>query len=441
MIAASNEPGVATGIRLGDRRPRVMAQSVVLDEEGSPALLHKAAATITLAALALLAWAGFLGVDETVSIPGTVIPGGEIKTVRHADGGTVAEVLVKNGERVEEGQILLRLTSGELREELEKIKVRRAGVGLLAAELKALGSGKEPDFSFAMPDYKGLVEKENVVFEGLKEITDKNRRTVEGQIAKLTTEGEELAKRQEALSKNTDILEEEMQFREDLFKKGLTDKGVFTETKNQVDKAYKDLAELTAERQRVNKALADVQNRLRASDVRLRGRVLDELTRVNTALDGLNVSYQQLDERVSRLTVSAPAGGIVRATKLPAVGAAMAPDDTILEILPLAGETAIEARIPAKDISRVAVGTAVTVKAASGGHAGIPGQLTEIAETPTTDDKGQAYHKAVITIVGDPLRPVPARQRLIPGTAVEATVTIGSRPLYGHLWRKIGGGG
>ena len=440
MIAASNEPDAATGIRLGDRRPRVMAQSVVLDEEGSPALFRKAAATIAVAVLALLAWAGFLGVDETVTIPGTVIPGGEIKTVRHADGGTVAEMLVKNGERVEEGQILLRLTSGELRDELEKIKVRRAGVGLLAAGLKALGSGKEPDFSLAMPDHKGLIEKENVVFEGLKGITDKNRRAVEGQIAKLTTEGEEFAKRQEALSKNTDILEEEMQFREDLFKKGLTDKGVYTETKNQVDKAYKDLAELTAERQRVNKALADAQNRLRAFDVRLRGRVLDELTVVNKALDGLNVSYQQLDERVSRLTVSAPVGGIVRAARLPAVGAAMAPDATILEILPLAGETAIEARIPAKDLSRVGVGTAVTVKVASGGHAGIPGQVTEIAETPTTDDKGRDYHKAMITIAGDPLRPVPARQRLTPGTAVEAAVTIGSRPLYGHLWHKIGGG-
>lgn len=440
MTAASSEPGAATDIRLGDRRPRVMAQSVVLDEEGSPTMFRKAAAAIAVAVLALLAWAGFLGVDETVTIPGTVIPGGEIKAVRHADGGTVAEVLVKNGDRVEEGQILLRLTSGELRDELEKIKVRRAGVGLLAAELKALGSGKNPDFSFALPDHKNLVEKENVVFDGLKGITDKNRRAVEGQIAKLTKEGEELAKRQEALSKNTDILEEEMQFREDLFKKGLTDKGVYTETKDQVEKAYKDLAELTAERQKTAKALTDAQNRLRAFDTRLRGRVVTELLAVNPVLDRLNEMAGDLETRVARLNVAAPAGGVVRAARLPAVGAAMARDATILEIVPLAGETVVEARIPAKDLSRVAIGTAVTVKAASGGHAGIPGQVAEIAETPTTDDKGRTYHKAVISIMGDPLRPASARQRLTPGTAVEAAVTIGSRALYGHLWRKIGAG-
>ncbi len=445
MTAASalpgSEPGATTGIRLGDRRPRVMAAAAVLDEEGGPRLFRKAAAAIAVAALALLAWAGFLGIDDTVTIQGSVIPGGEIKAVRHADGGTVAEVLVRSGDRVEEGQILMRLTSGELRDELERVKVRRIGVGLLAAELKALGGGKEPDFSFALPDHKELVERERAVFNGLKAIADNNRRGIADQIAKLTKDLEEMTKRQEALSKSTDILEEEMQFREDLFKKGLTDKGVYTETKNQVEKAYKDLADLTAERQRVAKALADTGNRLRAYDTRVRGRVVSELQVVNPMLDGLNEAVGNLETRVAHLNVAAPAGGVVRAARLPAAGASMEAGTTILEILPLAGETVSEARIPATELARVAVGTAVTVKPASGGHAGIPGQVTEIADTPTTDDKGRTYHKAVIALAGDPLRPAPALQRLTPGTAVEAKVTIGSQPLYAHLWRKIGGGG
>jgi membrane fusion protein, adhesin transport system len=439
MIVASNETGAATNIRLGDRRPRVMAQSFVLDEEGSPALFRKAVATIAVAMLALLAWAGFLGVDETVTIPGNVIPGGEIKIVHHADGGTVAEVLVRNGDRVDEGQILLRLTSDKLRNELASNKVRRAGVGLLAAELQAIGAGKDPDFSIALPDYKEVVDKERIVFEGLKKLTDKRRQALASEIAKLTADLEAMTKRQEALSKNTDILEEEMQFREDLFKKGLTDKGVYTETKNQVEKAYKDLAELAAERQQATKALADANNRLLAFDTRMRGRLMSELLAVNPVLEELDQTVGNLETRVASLNVAAPAGGVVRAARLPAVGAEMAPDTTILEILPLAGETVIEARIPAKDRSRVAVGTTVTVKAASGGQFGIPGQVTEIAESPTTDDKGLAYHKAIIAIAGDPMRPVPARQRLTPGAAVEAAVKVGSRPLYSHLWREIGG--
>jgi membrane fusion protein, adhesin transport system len=442
MTADSDPPdaaGAAPHFRLGGRRPRVMAQSVALDEEGSPRLFRRAAATVMVAVLALTAWAAFLDIDDTVAIPGTVIPGGEVKAVRLSDGGTVAEVLVEKGEIVEEGQILLRLQSGELREELERIKVRRAGVGLLAAGLKALGGGKPPDYSFAEPDHRDLVEKERVVFESIREISDRQRRAVESQIWKLKTEIEEITKRQDALSKQADILEEELQFREDLFKKGLTDKGVYTETKNQVEKAYNDLAELTAERQRVRKTLADAEKRLRAFEVRLRGRVVTELLVVNPVLDGLNETYRQLNDRVSRLTVSAPAGGIVRAAKIPAVGATLEPDATILEIVPLAGETAIEAWIPANDLARVKVGQPVTVTATSGGFAGIPGTLTEIAEVSTTDQRGQVVHKAVITIAGDPLKPASGRRRLTPGTTVEAAVKLGSRPLYADLWRRIAG--
>lgn len=440
--AHPDDAGAAPGIRLGGRRPRVMAQSAALDEEGSPRLFRRAAATITVAVLALTAWAGFLAVDDTVAIPGTVIPGGEVKAVRHADGGTVAEVLVKNGDVVEEGQILLRLAAGELRQELQKIKVRRAGVGLLAAGLKALGSGKSPDYSFAEPDHKDLVEKERVVFEGIKEISDRQRRDIETQVWKLRNEIEEITKRRDAMSKQTDILEEELQFREELFKKGLTDKGVYTETKNQVEQAYNDLAELNVERQRLSKTLADSEKRLRAFDVRLRGRVVSELLVVNPALETLNQSYQQLNDRVSRLTVSAPADGIVRASRMPAIGATLEPDAAILDVVPVAGETAIEAWIPATELARVKVGQPVTVTATSGGaagFAGIPGTLTEIAEAPTTDDRGRVAHKAEITIGGDPLKPAPGRQRLTPGTGVEAAVKFGSRPLYAHLWRRIVG--
>jgi len=441
MIAASDEPAAAPDIRLGDRRPRVMAQSIALDEEGSPGLLQKAAAAIVVALLALVVWSGFLNVEETVTIPGSVIAGAEIKPVRHADGGTVAEVLIKNGDRVEEGQILLRLTLGELRQDLEGYKARRAGVGLLAADLKALGNSKDPDFSFALPDHKDLVEKERAIFEGLKEIMDSNRRKMEGEIAKLAKDLEDATKRQEALSKTTDILEEEMQFREDLFKKGLTDRGVYDETKNQVEKAYKDLAELTAERQKIAKSMTDTKNRLRAFETRVRGRAMNELTTVVSALEGLDKTVGNLEARVAGLNVAAPAGGVVRAARLPAVGAEMPRDAEILEILPLAGETSVEARIPTKELARIAVGAAVTVKPTASGRAGIAGQVTEITATPTTDDSGEAYHKAVIAIAGDPSRPSPARPRLVPGTAVEAAVTIGSRPLYAHLWRKVAGGG
>lgn len=437
----NGEPA-ASGRELGDRRPRVMAQSVVYDEEGSPDLFRKASAVIVVAVVAFLGWAGFLGVDETVAVPGQVVASGEVKTVRQADGGTVAEVLVKNGDIVQRGQVLLRLNASDLGKRLDAIKVRRAGVGLLVAQLKALGGGKEPEFSFALPDHKNMVEKEKVVYEGLKDLVDKRRQDIESQIAKLTKDIEEINKRHDALSKSTDILEEEVQFREELFKKGLTDKGVYSETKAQVEKAYKELAELTAARQKATGAMTVAQTRLRAHQTRLRGRLLAELTNANQMLDNLGQAAEGLQERMAGLTVVAPAAGVVKSAGLPAVGAAIEPGAEIMEIVPLAGVVVVEARIDPADLPRVAVGKAAAVKVAPGGgrFTGLAGRITEISPSATTDEHGKAYHRAVITLGGGAVAQVDPNRLPTPGTAVVASITTGSRLLYADLWRKIAGG-
>ena len=437
MNAERTEPELS----LGDRHPRVMAQSVVYDEEGSPDLARKTAFAMAVAANAFLGWAAFVSVDETIAIPGEVVVSGEVQTIRHQDGGTVVEAMVKDGEIVEKGQILMRLASRDLNNKLQSVKIRRVGVGLLVAELKVLGSGKEPEFAFALPEHKDMVQKEKVVFESLKDLTEKRRRDIDLNIAKLKNDLVEIDKRHQALSKNTDILEEELQFREELFKKGLTDKGVFEETKAQVEKAYKELADLTAEKQKTTKALADIEVRMRAFHTRLRSRVLDELNSANQVLDNLSASVENLEGRVAGLTIAAPATGVAKsAGGVPAVGATIPPAVPILDIVPVAGIAAVEARIDPADLSRAAVGNRVAMKISSGVFTGLTGRLTEIAETTTTDETGKAYHRAVITLDGGPLARAKPRDLPAPGTAIVASLQIGSQPLYAHLWQKMAGG-
>ncbi|MCH7864277.1 MAG: hypothetical protein IIC56_03545, partial [Proteobacteria bacterium] len=89
-VAATPEtPEEPMTMNRGGRRTRFLAQSVILGEDGSPALMRKAAATTVIAAVALLAWAGFINVDDVITTTGRVIPVGEAEAVRHKDGGTV----------------------------------------------------------------------------------------------------------------------------------------------------------------------------------------------------------------------------------------------------------------------------------------------------------------------------------------------------------------
>ena len=299
------------GLSRGARSPRVLAQSVALAEEGGPNNLGKnAVATCAVTALALVVWAGFIGIDDVTEAAGQAIPSGEPRTVRYQDGGTVLEILVSDGEIVEKGQTLIRFDSREAQGALDRMQVRRVEAGLLAAQLRALGRGGEPDFSFVQATYRPYVEKERLVFAALKELIKKRRRVLEAKVAETQAKIDKIDKQEKKLSKNADILEEELLLREDLFKKGLTPKNVYVKTKRQVDKAYKDLANLVDTRQVTGKALGEAKNRFRALETRLKERALDELAILTERLDAINESLEGLNERMDRLQVTAPAQGV-----------------------------------------------------------------------------------------------------------------------------------
>lgn len=430
------------GLFRGARSPRVLAQSVALAEEGGPKLGRKAAATCAMTVLALAVWAGFIGIDDVTKAAGRVIPSGESQTVRHQDGGTVSEILVSDGEIVEEGQTLIRFDSREAQSALDKIQVQRVEVGLLAAQLRALGRGGEPDFSFVQATYRPYVEKERLIFAALKELMEKRRRVLEAKVTDTQAKMDNLAKQEKKLSKDADILEEELLLREDLFKKGLTPKNVYAKTKRQVDKAHRNLANLADTRQVTGKALGEAKNRFQALEIRLKERALDELAILTERLDAINQSLEDLNERMDRLEVTAPAGGVVQGADVHTLGATVAPGKVVVEIIPLGGDAIVEARIAANQIERVRAGQPVTVNVKAAGfsrYGALKGTLKEISSSTFGDGDGQPYYKGVIALERDFVGRGENKKRLMPGMAVEARVKTGSTTLLGFVLGSIVG--
>lgn len=445
MSDMTPDTGIAEhpGLSRGARSARVLAQSVALAEEGGPKLGKKAAATCAVTVLALTVWAGFIGIDDVTIAAGRVIPSGEPQMVRHQDGGTVSEILVSDGEIVEEGQTLIRFDSREAQSALDRIQVQRVEVGLLAAQLRALGRGGEPDFSFVQASYRPYVEKERLIFAALKELMEKRRRVLEAKVVETQAKMDSIAKQEIKLSKDADILEEELLLREDLFKKGLTPKDVYAKTKRQVDKAYRDLANLADTRQVAGKALGEAKNRFQALETRLQERALDELAIITERLDAINQSLEGLNERIDRLQVTAPTRGVVQGAHVHALGATVAPGKVVVAIIPLGGDAVVEARIAAADIDRVHAGQPVTVNVKAAGfsrYGALKGTLKEISSSPFGDGDAEPYYKGIIALERGFVGRGENKKRLMPGMAVEARVWTGSTTLLGFLLGSIIGG-
>ena len=195
----------------------------------------------------------------------------------------------------------------------------------MAAQLRALGRGGEPDFSFVQATYRPYVEKERLIFAALKELMEKRRRVLEAKVVETQAKMDNIAKQEKKLSKDADFLEEELLLREDLFKKGLTPKNVYAKTKRQVDKVHRNLANLADTRQVTGKALGEAKNRFQALEPRLKERALYEVAILTERLDAIKQSLEGLNERLDRLEVTAQVRGAAQGATVHTRRATLAP--------------------------------------------------------------------------------------------------------------------
>jgi protease secretion system membrane fusion protein len=151
---------------------------------------------LTLGLLGFVAWAALAPLDEGVPTSGLVAIDTKRKAVQHLQGGIVKEVLVREGDQVQEGQVVLRLDDAATRANFETIRQRYLSLRAMESRLNAEQSGKDqilmhPDLKQVESDpiVQRQIEAQSHIFEtrrlGLKaelQGIEENIRSQEGQI-------------------------------------------------------------------------------------------------------------------------------------------------------------------------------------------------------------------------------------------------------------------
>src|SRR5712671_553048 len=108
-----------------------LEQSIRLEESGPSRLLTVAIGSIVAILVLFIVWASITSVGEVASASGEVTPVGSVKRVQHLEGGIVSAILVRDGDLVQQGQVLMELANGATAPELEQMRAR-----LVAFELQ-----------------------------------------------------------------------------------------------------------------------------------------------------------------------------------------------------------------------------------------------------------------------------------------------------------------
>lgn len=399
--------------------------------------------TIVVAFGGFGAWAALASLDSAAIASGVVVVESDRKSIQHLEGGLVKEILVRDGDRVEHNDVLIRLEDTHARAMHDIV---RGELDAALAEESRLVAERDSRDSVVFPREllaRSHVSKVAKAVQGQRHLFTARRNALRGQVAILEKsidqfreEIEGLKAEQAAREQQLTILGDELKGLRKLLKQGNV-------PRNEVLAYERKLAELGGEKGRFKSDVARAEQgigeaRLRISQIRkaAREQVVAELREVQERMFGLEERLVAAVDVLGRTEIRAPATGIIMGMQAHTTGGVIAPAQEILQVVPVGDRLVIEAQVDPIDIDDVAVGQQATVRLTAFKLRSTPiivGTLINLSADRLVDEhSGTPYYLARIEVSKEELATLGDLQ-LQPGMPVEALIKTGSRTALGYM--------
>ena len=389
------------------------------------------------------AWAVLAPLDSAALAPGRVTVASNRKTVQHLEGGIVKELLVKEGDAVAGGQILIRLDDTQARARLELLLGRYDNLlateaRLMAERVPAAGI-KFPDSLTSrrdQPQVAKLLDAETALFEARRRSIEGRIRIFHKRIAQLKKEISGLAAQIAAEDDQLVLIADERSSLETLFKRGVVGKSRLLRLKREEAKLKGDRGEhlslITKTRQRIGETeleIIDIKNNML-------NQVVSGLHDTQAELVEVSERLKAAEDILVRSDIRAPQAGVVMGLNVHTEAGVIAPGQRLLDIVPEDDTLVIEAQITPNDIDVVYAGLPAHVRLTAFKQRNTPmldGKLTRVSADSFTDERsGASYFLARVTIDAAELKKLDGRE-LYPGMGAEVMIKTGKRTTMDYI--------
>ncbi|SDX73144.1 membrane fusion protein, epimerase transport system [Allochromatium warmingii] len=394
-----------------------------------------------------LLWATFAPIDSAAVAPGVVTVETSRKTVQHLEGGIVSEILVREGDHVDEGSVLVRLDDTEARAQLEIVRgqflAKRAEEARLLAERNNDTSVTFPTDLLELKDDPRMEE----TVTGQQRVFQARRQALNGEIDVLQQrvgQLEEQIRGLEALSasktRRIKLYREEIAGLHKLFERGLGDKNRLRESERLEAELEGEHAEHQSSIAATRVQIGETKLQIVQVQRRFTSEVVEQLSKVQTELFDLRERIRTLEKTLERTEIRAPRRGAVMGMQIHTIGGVLRAGDPILDIIPENEPLIVEAQIDPGDIDRVAPGLEAYIRFSAFNSRTTPTVsgvvLTISADRLTDQASGLPYYLARIqvTVAGmETLRGL----TLLPGMPADVMIKTGERTFFEYLVRPL----
>jgi HlyD family secretion protein len=420
--------------------------------EGTARTDIRRVASAGYAAIAILVgcfgyWAVSAPLSGAVITQGTISATGGNILIQHPEGGIIQELLVHEGDRVQQAQELILLDRTAAQAELNRLTRQSIALKASASRLEAERDGLDQlaPITEAAPapfqhNFEALVQEQQKEFNARLARFRSEQSILRQRVAMHRQSVVGLQAQKQAIQQQAEVVKKELGIKTSLLDKGLTNRTEYSQLLRSEADLVGQAGALEANLASANTQIVEAQEQIERLTTQRVEEALTKLDEVRSSLADIDEQMRASEAVLRRTTIKAPAAGIVVSSTYNSKGSVIAPGEKIMEILPTASGLVVDARLPPKDIDQVRVGQPAKLRLSALNMRLTP-EISAIVTQVSADrliDQGthEAYFRAKLKIAAN-LPPDVKTEQLYPGMPVEAFISTGDRTFFEYLARPM----
>ena len=395
-----------------------------------------------------IVWTGLSRLDSAVVSSGSVTYESRRKVVQHFEGGIVQDILVREGQSVDEGQVLFRLDSTPA---LANLEVVLGSIdGFLAQEARLIAERDDAEaiiFSDELlarannSNTQKIMQDQTAQFNERRSSINGQIGILEGRVQQYESEINGLKIEFESAEKQLSFIRDELAGVRDLAEKGLVPKSRWLALEREAARLQGIVGRNEAETAKARNSISDVRLQVQQARQKQREEVSAALQETRQKMNDARERGRVAQDVLRRVDVLAPRTGKVQNVKLATRGAVVRAGDVLAEVAPLADELIIEAQVSPQDVDKLYEGAEAEVRFPNLPSRTTPvvsGKVSSVSRDRLIDEATrQPYFLAQIAI-RDTNLPQRLKNTLIAGMQAEVIIPTGERTILQYLVQPLG---
>ena len=387
-------------------------------------------------------WAAVAPLSSAIIAPGKLMVDSQIKRIQHPDGGIVSEIFVRDGDAVEEGQVLARLENKEARAQEKRMRAKLLEDKILRSRWYAEMVG---DTALTLP--KDLqARRTDPVIQGLvaeqEQLLLTRRQTVDGKIDlqlnamdQLQLQIASLEQQLVAVRQQKDLIKKEFDDVTLLFNKGLERKSRL----RAIERADSDLdgkiSQIEGMIARGREQMNGVQLKIIDIQKQFEGGALQQIAALDSSIRDMEKRLTIVEEKLRRLDIVAPRSGRIFGSVVSTIGGFVNRGVVIMQLVPNDDELVVEARIKQRDIDNLQDVTNVQVRLTSFNQRfthPINAKLISVSDS-IVEGRGEPHYRAIVHLDKESLESIIPDAQLRSGMPAMTMIGVGQQSLLSYI--------